>query len=113
MSETKTKKRAPLLGTIENLDLTRVAIFTGAGVDPDGLACGMVMNAIVEKFGGKADIFYRGTFNRPQNKTAREILGLNVNSFSKQDWKNHHYTAIISVDGPGEVWIRGAQDLLE
>lgn len=113
MPETKTNKKAPLLDAIKNLDLTRVAIFTGAGVDPDGLACGLVMNAIVEKFGGKAEIFYRGTFNRPQNKTVREILGLNVKSYSEfsktvindegtvDSWQN--FSSIISVDGPGEI----------
>jgi len=102
MIEIKEDKRAPLLGAIKELNLTKVAIFTGAGVDPDGLACGLVMNAIVEKFGGQADVFYRGTFNRPQNKTVREILGLNVKSYSEQDTESN-YTACISVDGPGEV----------
>jgi len=107
VSETKSNSRAPLLDVIQELNLSDVAIFTGAGVDPDGLACGLVMKAIVEKFGGKADIFYRGTFNRPQNKTVREILGLNVKSYADQDWKNPHYTAIISVDGPGEILPKG------
>lgn len=102
MSETKTRRKAPLLGAIKDLDLTKVAIFTGAGVDPDGLACGLVMQAIVEKFGGQSDIFYRGTFNRPQNKTVREILGLNVKSYSEKDCEIP-YTSCISVDGPGEI----------
>ena len=99
MSETNNK--APLLDAIAKLDLTWVAIFTGAGVDPDGLASGLTMKAVVEKLGGEAYIFHRGTFNRPQNKTMREILSLGTLQYSEFD--ADITTATISVDGPGEV----------
>lgn len=107
------KKQAPLLNSIKNLDLTRVAIFTGAGVDPDGLSCGLIMSTIVKKFGGKAEIFCRGTFNRPQNKTVREVLNINIRNYSEfcktiiddngtfDSWDN--FTSVISLDGPGEI----------
>lgn len=94
--------KAPLLGKIKEHDLTKTAIFTGAGVDPDGLACGLGQSMIVESLGGKATIFYRGSFNRPQNKTVRQILGLQVkpeSEFSADD----QWTCIISVDGPSGV----------
>lgn len=99
--ESLNSKKAPLLDKIRESNLESVAIFTGAGVDPDGLSCGLVMNAIVEKFGGNAEIFYRGTFNRPQNKTMKEILNLNVVSCDDFDVTKH--TLVISVDGPQEV----------
>jgi nanoRNase/pAp phosphatase (c-di-AMP/oligoRNAs hydrolase) len=102
MPEPENKTKAPLLEAIKALDLNKVAIFTGAGVDPDGLASGLAMKAIIEKSGGSALIFYRGTFNRPQNKTVREILGLNVYPYSDFN-SSGDWTAIISVDGPGEV----------
>lgn len=95
--------KAPLLDLIKKSDLSCVAIFTGAGVDPDGLASGMLMRAIVQKFGGTADIYCRGTFNRPQNKTMREVLGLTPLSYSDYDNKESMYSTVISVDGPREV----------
>lgn len=90
-----------LLDKIKQSDLTSTAIFSGAGVDPDGLASAMAMKTIVEKFGGSADIFYRGEFNRPQNKTMREVLQLNLKS--QDDYANENYTTLISVDGPAEI----------
>jgi len=109
MSKTKTGEKAPLLDAIRNMCLDSVAIFTGAGVDPDGLASGLVMRAIVEKYGGNAEIFHRGTFNRPQNKTMREVLGLNVKSYAEIGLQTGlpHWTAVISVDGPAEVLPKG------
>jgi nanoRNase/pAp phosphatase (c-di-AMP/oligoRNAs hydrolase) len=91
-----------LLEDIKSSDLTNVAIFSGAGVDPDGLACALGMKCIVEKFGGSAQMFYRGTFNRPQNKTMKEILALNVrpDTSIKDD---EEFSLIISVDGPAEI----------
>jgi nanoRNase/pAp phosphatase (c-di-AMP/oligoRNAs hydrolase) len=94
-------KKAPCLSALSSMNLGMVAIFTGAGVDPDGLACGLVMKAIINKLGGSADIIYRGTFNRPQNKTMREILSLNVKSYSEINLDS--YTDFISLDGPGEI----------
>ncbi len=91
-----------ILEQIKKADLTSVAIFGGAGVDPDGLASAICMKAIVEKFGGSATCFHRGTFNRPQNKTMREVLSLDFKPNSEFDVA-HSYTCIISVDGPAEV----------
>lgn len=93
---------APLLDLIRESDLSKVAIFSGAGVDPDGLASQATMVAILESWGHEAQCFYRGTFNRPQNRTFRQILGLTPKgeeSFSKDDG----WTCIISVDGPSHV----------
>jgi nanoRNase/pAp phosphatase (c-di-AMP/oligoRNAs hydrolase) len=94
--------KAPLLAQIKEHDLSKTAIFTGAGVDPDGLASGLGMSMIVELLGGKATTFHRGTFNRPQNKTVRQILGLQIKPVSEfaddDDW-----TCVISVDGPAGV----------
>ena len=91
-----------ILPLIKDADLSNVAIFTGAGVDPDGLASGETMRQLVEMWNGKATVFYRGTFNRPQNKTMRMVLTLalkSVEDFSEEDG----YSCIISVDGPSGV----------
>lgn len=94
-------KEGPGVEAIKKLDLSKVAIFTGACVDPDGLASGMTMKSIVELFGGSGQIFVRGSFNRPQNKTMREVLAIDTKPVEEFD--ESLYTAIISVDGPAEV----------
>ena len=94
-------KEGPGIEAIKSLDLEKTAIFTGACVDPDGLASGMTMKAIVELFGGSAQIFVRGSFNRPQNKTMREVLSIDAKSI--EEFEETAYTSTISVDGPGEV----------
>ena len=91
-----------ILDKIKKFDLSRTAIFFFFLVDPDGLASAEVMRLIVEKNGGQATIFYRGSFNRPQNKTMRQSLGLILKPYEGYDVLDQ-YTCIISVDGPSEV----------
>ena len=91
-----------LLEKIKSFDISNTAIFSGAGIDPDGLASSEVMRQIVERNDGKATVFYRGSFNRPQNKTMRQALGFilkSLDEFSESDG----YTCYISVDGPSSV----------
>lgn len=107
MTQTLTKptvrlEKAPLLLKLKEADLSKTAIFLGAGVDPDGLASQAAMVHLVTKWGGKPHTFYRGTFNRPQNRTMQQVLNL----FPKpeSDFKaDDNYTTIISVDGPASV----------
>ena len=94
--------KALLLEQIKKHDLSKTAIFTGAGVDPDGLACGLGFSMLIEFLGGKASIFYRGTFNRPQNKAVRQILGLKIKPETEFS-ADAQWTCIISVDGPSSV----------
>lgn len=107
MDETSSNGKAPLLKAIYDYDLSRVAIFSGAGVDPDGLASQATMAAIIKKHDENSEItcFYRGSFDRPQNKTMRQALGLNVTSQDKFDDLHAEtpFTCIISVDGPANV----------
>jgi len=93
---------APLLSQIKESDLTKVAIFSGAVVDPDGLASSLAMQAIIESLGGQGVCFYRGTFNRSQNKTMRQSLGLTLKNVNEFDPDNG-WTLLISVDGPSSV----------
>jgi nanoRNase/pAp phosphatase (c-di-AMP/oligoRNAs hydrolase) len=96
------QEKAPLLQQIQDADLTKVAIFSGAGVDPDGLASQATIAAILEAWGHESHSFYRGSFNRPQNRTFRQVLGLspkNEETFDPEDG----WTCIISVDGPESV----------
>ena len=86
---------------IKDCALGNAAIFTGACVDPDGLASGMAMKRIIEHIGGDGQIFFRGSFNRPQNKTMREVLGIDVRNID--DYSPELFTTNISVDGPIEV----------
>lgn len=90
-----------ILSKIKNFNLSNTAIFSGAGVDPDGLASAETMRQLVEKNGGKATVFYRGTFNRPQNKTMRQVLSLVLKPI--EEFSSSEYTCIISVDGPSNV----------
>lgn len=88
-----------ILSQIKDADLTKTAIFLGAGVDPDGLASQAVMAAILEKWGFNPECFFRGTFNRPQNRIAKQVFNLTPNpenEFKPED----AYTCIISIDGP-------------
>lgn len=96
-------QKAPLLVKIANSDLSRVAIIGGAGVDPDGLACVEAMAAIILKFNPNAivDKFHNGKFDRPQNKTMRELLRLDHKNTSK--YEDGFYSCMISVDGPADV----------
>jgi len=91
-----------ILSKIKEFDLSNTAIFSGAGVDPDGLAASEAMRQIVERNGGKATVFYRGSFNRPQNKTMRQVLSLVLKSADKFS-EDDEYTCVISVDGPSGV----------
>lgn len=95
--------KAPLLNEIREANLESVALFSGMGVDPDGLACqGMAETLLLEKLGAKnVDCYYRGTFNRPENKIARQVLNLSPNPEAEFDVNK--YTCIISLDGPAEA----------
>lgn len=93
---------APLLEAILAHNLENVAIFQGAGVDPDGLASQATMAAILEAKGAKVSCFYRGTFNRPQNRTMSQELNFTPKS-ENQFKANDKWTCIISVDGPAGV----------
>lgn len=92
-----------ILKDIKKADLTNTAIFSGAGVDPDGLASSEVMRQIVESNGGKATVFYRGSWNRNQNKTMRQSLSLTLKSVEEDFNIEDNYTCYISVDGPSGV----------
>ena len=72
------------------------------GVDPDGLASQAVMAEIIALFDGEAECFYRGTFNRPENRVFRQVLNLTPRQESEFD-PNEGWTCIISVDGPAEA----------
>lgn len=90
---------APLLPFLREADLSKTAIFSGHGVDPDGLSSQATMATLVEMLGGRAYSFYRGSFNRPQNITMRQVLGLrpqHETEFNVED----EWSCIISVDGP-------------
>jgi len=94
--------KAPLLTQLKSANLTKAALFLGAGVDPDGLASQAGIAALIERWGGKAISFYRGTFNRPQNKTIRQIL--NLNPLPEKEFKpEDDWTCIISVDGNAKM----------
>src|SRR5690606_34753090 len=94
--------RAPLLPFLREADLTKTAIFSGHGVDPDGLSAQACMACLVELFGGRPVSFYRGSFNRPQNITMRQVLGLRPQHESEFN-PDDNYTCIISVDGPASA----------
>lgn len=95
-------RKAPLLDKIREADLTKVALFLGMGVDPDGLASQAVMAEIITLLDGDAECFYRGTFNRPENRVFRQVLNLTPRIESEFD-PNEGWTCIISVDGPAEA----------
>lgn len=94
--------KAPLLPLIRDANLAKTAIFLGHGVDPDGLASQVIMAAIVERLGGRPYSFYRGAFNRPQNITMRQVLGLRPQHESEFN-PDDGWTCIISVDGPSSA----------
>jgi len=96
------ERKAPILEKIKEFDLSKVAIFLGMGVDPDGLASQAVMAEIIALFDGEAECFYRGTFNRPENRVFRQVLNLTPRIESEFD-PNEEWTCIISVDGPAEA----------
>jgi nanoRNase/pAp phosphatase (c-di-AMP/oligoRNAs hydrolase) len=95
----KLARKAPLLEKIHQADLSRVFIGLGAGVDPDGLACQAAMARIVLDINPDAEIFlyYRGDWDRAQNRTMREVLGLNPKPYS--EIKDNNYSCAIMVDG--------------
>lgn len=91
-----------LLDSILKENLTKVAIFSGAGVDPDGLASQLAMASIIRLNSGTPHCFYRGSFDHPQNRIMRSELGLTPKSINKFDPEDD-WSLIISVDGPAEV----------
>lgn len=94
-------EKGRLLPLIQKADLKKVAIFSG-NLDPDGLASAFAMETIIQKLGGESHSFYKGTFNRPQNKFFRALLSLNVSPEEKFDPEGG-YTTIISVDAPASL----------
>lgn len=108
----ETKDCVKILDLIKQQDLSKVCIFSGSGVDPDGLASQAIMAAIVKNINPNAEImkYYKGTFNRPQNNTMRQSLSLDVKSeddknfgFEALNSKDSPFSCIISVDGPSSV----------
>jgi len=94
-------KKAPLLELISQADLRKCALHSGY-VDPDGLASQAAMAAIIEKFGGTSVSFFKGTFNRPQNKIFRQVLGLNLKS-DEELKQEDNYSCVIAVDCPASL----------
>lgn len=107
MTSTDTRKIEPLvdqsdskvnklLNQIRELAPTsKIAVFTGF-VDPDGLASGYAMEAILQKAGLPCTVFYKGTFNRPQNKMFKALL--NLSSQPEEKYKEEEFTHLIAVD---------------
>ena len=96
-----TKLKRSILEQIQNADLDKVALFSGAVVDPDGLASMYTMSAILESWGYTPTSFYRGSFSRPQNKIMRQVLGLTPKNIS--EFREEEFTCTISLDGPSDV----------
>jgi nanoRNase/pAp phosphatase (c-di-AMP/oligoRNAs hydrolase) len=90
-----------ILNQIKEANLEKVALFSGAGVDPDGIASMYTMAAILESWGYTPTCFYRGSFSRPQNKIMRQVLGLTPKPDT--EFKAEDYTCFISLDGPAEI----------
>lgn len=92
-------EKAKLLSLIQKADLKKVAVFCGF-IDPDGMACTLAMEVILQKLGcGSITSFYKGSFNRSQNKLVRSLLNINVQpeeKFKEEDG----YTCVIAVDAP-------------
>jgi nanoRNase/pAp phosphatase (c-di-AMP/oligoRNAs hydrolase) len=115
MSTTKliqeTTMKAPILPQIMDADLTKVFIGLGAGVDPDGLASQAAMAAIIRHINPDADIhlFYRGDWDRAQNRTMREILGLNPKPYSELESIKDAFTCVIMVDGNKNAMLPGSE----
>lgn len=109
MNEPKTArlKSQSILDKIRKADLANVFIGLGACVDPDGLASQLAMKTIVETINPEAKIscYYRGEFDRAQNKTMREVLELSPKPYS--EFKDDGFTCLIMVDGPASVMPKG------
>jgi len=74
--ETLEDSSCKLLPLLAKANLSKVAIAAG-NVDPDGMASAMAMEAILTKLGShEVNLFYKGTFNRPQNKVFRTLLSI-------------------------------------
>lgn len=57
----------------------RVWILLHDGPDPDAMACGLVMQTVLEeKFGINAGITYGGIMSRPDNKAMPDLLGIAI-----------------------------------
>jgi len=108
-----TSAKAPLLPALKEHDLSKVGLSLGAGVDPDGLACQMAMKAIINTINPDAEIheFYRGDWDRPQNRTMRELLGLSPQSYDEANGPD--FTCIISLDGPPGVCFSGPHFVID
>jgi len=94
------ENKAPILDDIRKANLTKVFIGLGAGVDPDGLASQVAMEKIIKSINPAAEthLFYRGDWDRAQNKTMREILSMNPRPYEEFD-ANDDWTCLIMVDG--------------
>lgn len=106
--------KAPLLAQITSADLSKVFVGLGACVDPDGLASQLAMKAILESIpDAKVECFYRGSWDRAQNRTMREVLGLTPRSYSDAEFTSvedsivANYTTLIMVDGNSSVMPHG------
>jgi len=94
------KNKAPILQLIKAANLTNVFIGLGAGVDPDGLASQMAMAQMIRCINPEANVccYYRGDWDRAQNRTMREVLGCSPSPYSDIG-DTSLFTCFIMVDG--------------
>lgn len=93
-------KTDKLVNLLKKAKLERTAIFCG-NLDPDGMASAFAMELIVSKLGGQGTSFYKGIFNRPQNKLFKALLHLNI--LPEEKFKESDFTCVISVDAPASL----------
>lgn len=95
-------EKAKLLPLLRTANIKKTAIFSGFP-DPDGLACTFAMEVLLQKLGAESvTSFYKGTFNRAQNKTFRTLLNISVQPEEKFK-ADDDYTCIIAVDAPANL----------
>ena len=95
-------EKAKLLPLLRTANLKKVACFSGFP-DPDGLACTFAMEHLLQKLGAESvTSFYKGTFNRAQNKTFRTLLNISVQPEEKFEVEDG-YTCIIAIDAPATL----------
>jgi len=90
-------KARKFLNQLKESDISKTAILCGY-FDPDGGASGWAFQKVIEKLGGTAKIFYKGTFTRPQNKIFKSLLGINV--YPEDELNAEKFTTIAAIDCP-------------
>lgn len=95
---------------IEGHDSLKVALFTHASPDPDGISSMMGMEWLLQKMGAECAMFYAGEVSHPQNGCMVNLLSVDLRRIN-DEYQPDHWDLRVLVDTIPEYAGRGKHDI--